>query len=477
MSLRLRLALWYGGLTGLVVFLVSMLSYAAHSRAQYDDLDRQLESAAHHVAGVHATAGTSDELAAMLAVPLAPNLAVRVYGPAGAVLVASPNAAAVPEADPAAVLARPSQPAFDALAGLAPPFAAVDAGRGAFGLAAGPDGSRWRLYVLPGNGAVQHLLAAAPLGSIDASVLAFRRLIPLLTLVGIVVSFVGGGLVAGRALRPVALLTATARAIARSRSFRQRVPVEGGRDELSQLAATFNEMLASLEQAYQSQQRFVADASHELRAPLTAIQGNLELLERQPTMPTEEQREAISEAIREARRLARLVADLLALARADAGVALRRERVELDRVLMDALSEARHLARGHRLEVTTIEPVVIAGDQDYLKQLLLILLDNALRYTPPPGTVALSLRRNGTQAELAVRDTGVGIAAADLALVFERFYRADPAHTRNPGGTGLGLPIARWIVQQHGGDLVLTSAPQQGTTATVRLPLRTQPDR
>jgi signal transduction histidine kinase len=278
-------------------------------------------------------------------------------------------------------------------------------------------------------------------------------------------------LVAGRALRPVAALTATAEAIARSRSFRRRVPAEGGRDELGRLAATFNEMLGSLDGAYQAEQRFVADASHELRAPLTAIQANLELLERRPDLPPEARREAVAEAGREARRLAALVADLLALARADAGVALRREPVELDRVLLDAAAEARHLGRGPRLEVGALEPVAVQGDRDRLRQLLLILLDNALKYTPPAGQVTVGLRRDGTAAELFVRDTGVGIAPEHLARVFERFYRADAARARDPGGSGLGLPIARWIARQHGGDVSLASEPGRGTTATVRLPL------
>ncbi|MBI3978482.1 MAG: HAMP domain-containing histidine kinase [Chloroflexi bacterium] len=471
MSLRLRLALWYGSLTGLVIMAVSLLAYAAHSRALYDQVDRSLVGAVEHVVGAYTVQQTSHELTAMLSTPILPNVAVRVHGPNGDVLAASPNAGLLPAVDPREVLARPSGPAFDAIVGLAPPFATVDSGRGAFGLIPGSDRSRWRLYAVPVDGMAGYLLAATPLGGTDAAVETFRRLVPVLTLIGAVITLVGGGLIAGRALRPVALLTQTAGAIARSRSFAQRVPVGTRGDELGRLAATFNEMLSSLEQAYHAQQRFVADASHELRAPLTAIQANLELLERRPEMAPAEQREAIDEACREARRLAHLVADLLALARADAGVPLRRRRVELDRVLLDALGDARHLARGQQIQLDRIDPTLVEGDPDRLKQLLLILLDNALKYTPAGGQVTLGLQQHSPVAIVVVQDTGIGISPEDLPHVFERFYRADPARAPDPGGTGLGLPIAEWIAQQHGGSISLTSERGKGTTATVRLPM------
>ena len=233
-------------------------------------------------------------------------------------------------------------------------------------------------------------------------------------------------------------------------------------------------MLDSLEQAYQAQQRFVADASHELRAPLTAIQANLELLQRQPGMAPTERQEAIGEASREAHRLVQLVADLLALARADAGLELRRQPVELDRVLLEAAREARLLARGQRIEIGDLEPVMLEGDADRLKQLFLVLLDNAVKYTAADQQVTLALRRRNGMAEVLVRDNGVGIAADDLPRVFERFFRADPARARDPGGTGLGLPIARWIAEQHGGRLELDSRLGRGTTAKIRLPLKAE---
>jgi len=266
-------------------------------------------------------------------------------------------------------------------------------------------------------------------------------------------------------------MIASAQTIARSRDFAHRLSVPPHQDELGQLATTFNTMLGSLGQAYQAQQRFVGDASHELRAPLTAIQANLELLERRPDMPPADRQEAVAEASREAHRLTRLVADLLTLARADAGSGLRRQRVELDQVLLAVMHQARHLVHGQQVSVGALEPIWVQGDPDRLQQLLLILVDNAIKYTPPGGQITLSLRRQDGRAVMTVQDTGVGIAATDLSHVFERFYRADPARARDPGGSGLGLAIARWIVDQHGGEMTLHSTPGQGTTVTISLAL------
>ncbi len=468
MSLRLRLALWYGVLTGLVIVLVTLLTYALHTRGHYDDLDHALVSGARHVAEEVDTS-TGPASPGVLTTPPSAGLVLRLYDADGRLVEASPNAALAPEVYPRALLDGPSVPPFDLLVGLAPSFMPSQPEPGVLGLATGPDGTRWRLYALSlRDGRV--LLAAMPLDRLDAATDLFRRLVPLLAGFGAAATLLAGYLLAGGALRPVATVTGAAEAIARLRDFARRVPEPPRQDELGRLAATFNTMLASLHEAYQAQQRFVADASHELRAPLTAIQANLELVRRHPEMSDAERDEAIEEASREARRLVRLVADLLALARADAGLPLRRWRVELDRVLLDAFAEARPLARGQRLEIGQLEPVQITGDPDRLKQLVLILVDNAIKYTPSGGRVTLELRRNDTSAAILVHDTGIGIASEDLPHVFDRFYRADPARSRDPGGTGLGLPIARWITEQHGGQITLASRPGEGTTVHVHLP-------
>ena len=444
-------------------------AYAIHSRAHYDQLDATLRSGAEHIAVELAAAQTPGEREETLAASLLLGAGAGVYGANGALLDA--NGAVAPMFDPWRVLQARYEAPYPAFVALAPPVHAIASGPGAYGMLRDARGERWRAYVVPLADGGQYLAATLPLKPIDDAVAQFGRLMGVMALLGIVVAVLLGWLLARRALRPVAAITATAGAIAHSRVFSRRVSDRRRRDEVGQLATTFNTMLASLEGAYEAQQRFVAAASHELRTPLTVVQANLELLQRRaPAMSPEEQSQSVAEAYAEAMRMSRLVADLLSLARADAGAPLRRLPVELDRVLLDVMSEVRHLARGQRLEIAEFEPVIVRGDPDRLKQLVLILIDNATKYTPADGRVTVSLRRAGSSVTIDVRDTGIGIAPGDLPRVFERFYRADPARSRDVGGTGLGLSIARWIAEEHGGTIELVSVSGRGTTATVRLP-------
>src|SRR5712692_2611211 len=465
MSIRLRLAFCYGALFAVILPLVTLLSYAIHARGQYDDLDRTLIVSAEHAAAEAQTSTTGPHL---IQGEGGFEIALRLYSPVGAVQEKTPGTESLPAIDPRAVLRAPAGPAFDAIASLVPPFMEAspvtpDPGS-AFGLLTTPQ-QRWRVYVLPFHHAPNagYIEALTPLGRLDASIQAFWVTLPMVGLASLGVVLLGSWAIAGNALRPIAQMIQTAQTITLSQDLSRRVAPSAHRDELGRLAATFNEMLESLETAYQTQQRFVADASHELRAPLTAIQGNVELLRRQRSMSEADRAEALAELERESARLSRLVADLLTLARADAGIALKRCPLDLD-----AFREARHLSHGQALKLDPFEPARVEGDEDRLKQLLLILLDNALKYTPAAGRVTLGLHRREADVELVVRDTGVGIPPEDLPLVFERFYRADPARSRDPGGTGLGLPIAQWIVEQHEGTIALGSQPGEGTTVIVR---------
>lgn len=469
MSIRLRLTLCYSSLLALILIIVALFSYGVHARSHYEDLDQALVTSAGHAAAVYEMPNAP----VLLTEQGGMNVVLQMYDASGN-LVAGHASPGVASLQPAAILQQPAGPAYDLIASLAFPLSPrlPKPSQGVFGLL-DVDGQRWRVYVLPlmhTGPTTGYVVALAPLRQLDASIQRYRVLLLVLGLAGVLAALAGSWWLAGRALQPVATLTATAQAIAQARSMNRRVPEPPQLDELGQLARTFNAMLTSLEEAQRAQERFVADASHELRAPLTAIQGNLELLRRQLAMPPHERAEALAEVERETRRLARLVADLLALARADAGVALVRRPVELDAVILDALRAAQPLAQGQTLQLEHIEPVQVYGDADRLKQLLLILLDNALKYTPPGGRVSVSLVTGTSYAVITITDTGIGIAAADLPYVFDRFYRADPARSRDPGGTGLGLPIAQWIVQQHGGSIELQSQVGQGTTATIHLP-------
>ena len=471
MSIRLRLALWYGSLFATILLVVTVFSYAFHARGHYDDIDRALITTATHAADEARTSPAA--VAQLMEGGGGFRVILRLYGADGRLLQASTDTEDAPLMDPRSVQAHPAGPAFDPLAGIAPPVAApAPPPGGVFGIAQAPD-QRWRLFVVPlgSESAVagRYVAALTPLGAVDRSMAVFRFLLLGLSVFGLTVALAGSWLIAGGALRPVDRMTEAAGAIARSRDLSRRIATPPRQDEIGRLARTFNAMLASIEGAYAAQQRFVADASHELRAPLTAIQANLELLQRHPEMSGADRDEALSEAGRESARLSRLVADLLALARADAGVPLKHTQVDLDGVVLEAVSTARALARGQVVMLDAFEPVQVRGDEDRLKQMFLILLDNALKYTPAGGTVAVGLRRQRDTAELVVRDTGVGIPGHDLPHVFERFYRADPGRGRDPGGTGLGLPIAQWIAEQHGGQIDIASPPGGGTTVTVRL--------
>ena len=275
---------------------------------------------------------------------------------------------------------------------------------------------------------------------------------------------------AGRALAPVAEVTGTARAISLSGDFGARVEEAQRRDEVGELAIAFNEMLTSLEENHQALQRFLGDASHQLRTPLTTILANLDLA-RRPDLPPEERAAILADARDEAERMGRLVRDLLALARAESGARLEFGRVELDALLVESVRTQRQAAGHVTMRVRAVEPVVVAGDRDRLVDLLAILLDNAARYTPAGGRVAASLRVEDRQAVVRIEDTGIGISEADRGRLFERLYRGARARKLRPAGTGLGLAIARWIVEAHGGAITLANRAESGTVATVRLPV------
>lgn len=467
MSLRVRLAVWYGSLTTVIVALVCAYSYAVHARTHYDELDRVLHGVSDQVrAELNASPARRHEI---VATPRPLGSGIRLFDREGRLIDQSPTAGITDAIDPRPLLARPNARAFSALASLAPALHAPGEATGRFGLVTDDVGRRVRVYAQPVDGGAEILIATLALAPIDASVRTFAYLMWVMALAGGMVAFGVGWLVARRALRPISVMTETAASIAESREFSRRVADGSARDELGRLAYTFNAMLASLQEAYESQVRFVSAASHELRAPLTIMQANLDLLRSAP-MGESERRAAIGEASSEAARMTRLVADLLVLARADAGLPLNQTDVEVDRVLLDVMGEARHLARGQRLEIREVQPAIVRGDRDRLMQLFLNIVENAIKYTPASGVVTVSLRRDGQYVVIEVQDTGAGISADDLPRVFERFYRADRARARDPGGSGLGLSIADWIVGEHKGAITLTSRLGEGTTATVRLP-------
>jgi len=292
----------------------------------------------------------------------------------------------------------------------------------------------------------------------------------------------GAWLVGDAAMRPLAKMSTTARSIGRTGDLSQRLQPPATRDEAQHLAETFNEMLARLEETFNAQRRFVADASHELRTPLTALRANADIMLRQiesSIYDRDDLTEGLTDVRDEVDRMTRLVQHLLTLARADVGWRPELEAVDLVDVARDAARVASPLVRGQRFEIGMPSPeldgrpaqVDVLGNADQLRQLILILLDNAFTYAPVGSDVKLSVTLNADEAVLAVHDNGPGIAPDHLRRIFERFFRTDEARARSSGGTGLGLSIARWIVAVHDGQITAQSQPSDGTTFAVRLPL------
>ncbi len=346
------------------------------------------------------------------------------------------------------------------------------------------------------------LYVAKPLGDVESELFTLKTRLLISGSTVLAAALIGGWLIAANVLRPLTDIVKTARAIAvataqgtRIGNLSHRVRETGGHDEMSLVVNAFNEMLTDLESATQMQKRFIADASHELRAPLTTIQGNLAFLQRHfDNLPPDERRTMLGDAHGETLRLARLVEELLILARADAnsskqvlrqdegiGVSEEQQRVsiELDHVVLHLIRQFRGRLKVDnarvRLEVGHIEPLRVQGDEESLRRILLILLDNAIKYThvgddAVEGHVNISLERNGQEAVIHIRDTGMGIDQEDLPHIFERFYRADRVRSRQ--GTGLGLPIAQTLVEQLSGRITVESEPGKGSTFSVWLPLR-----
>ncbi len=303
-----------------------------------------------------------------------------------------------------------------------------------------------------------------------------HQLVAALLVVGFLVLFVcaaGSYWLAARSFAPIQRLAETARKI-KAGDLHQRVPLPPVHDEVQYLAVTLNEMLDSLDQSFSRQRRFVADASHELRTPVAAIRSKTDLALLQAR--TQQEYITVLQGINtEAERLGHLISDLLALARGDEGqTVFDCEPVRLDLLVEAVAANAEPLAALHgvTLEVQTRGPITMVGDEARLIQVIMNLVDNAICYTNPGGSVALVVGAGHAQAHVAVRDSGIGIAPEHLPHIFERFYRVDAARTRiAASSSGLGLSIVEWVVRAHGGSVAVESRVGQGSCFTVTLPL------
>lgn len=497
LSLRTRLTIWYGVLLATTLIGFSSLLYFTLEQSLSRSVDDRLSLRADQVRRVLGP-NIGDWLQPEDVPPrqvdsnpldafVAPGIYVQVVNVNGAVIAAPPNLFGgdlpVTEATHRAI--ANDEPVFAEV----PVFAAAANVRVLSVPVHGPKGEV--------AGAVQ---VAESLSPVENTMAAVARLLLSAGAAALLLAVALGWLFTRSALSPVARITALARHIATTGDYRQRLgirpPSRGRGDELFFLAATFDEMIARLEQVLESQRRLLADTSHELRNPLTVIRGNLALL-RRAGLPASSYQECVVEAESEAARMGRLVDDLLLLARADAGdlPSLCHDPVDLASVAADVVEQARPNAGARTLTLAADAPVSVLGDRDRLKQLVANLVENAVRYTPARGQIHVSVSvtadappapvQRGVASDrsvsttlamatacLTVADTGIGIEAEELPRIFERFYRVDKARTRAHGGVGLGLSIAQYVAHAHGGGIEVTSAGiNRGSTFHVRLPL------
>ena len=324
-------------------------------------------------------------------------------------------------------------------------------------------------YYFEASGQTYQLAFAQSLSSVNSSLVSYGIAVLLIVVVFVTLATASVAIMIGRALSPVKRVTATAQGIASSSDLSRRVNYHGSKDEIGQLAATFDQMIEQIDGLMRSQRSFVADASHELRGPLTVIRGNLDLLKR--NVSEEDRLESIRVLEAEMTRMTRIVNDLLILAEVESEQLDREQTVSLKELLLDAHERALQLAGERRVVMERQEDLWVKGDAHRLDQLIGNLVGNAIKYTPEGGTITLSLYQDGEWARLDVADTGVGIPTEHLPHIFERFYRVDKAHSRRSGGSGLGLAIVKGIAEQHGGKVNVTSEPGKGSTFSVWLKL------
>ena len=302
----------------------------------------------------------------------------------------------------------------------------------------------------------------------DSLYLIFLLLLP----VALGVSIFGGLALANKALRPVDEITTRARKIT-AENLDQTIPPLDVDDEIGRLTATFNEMIRRLHSSFAQVKEFSADASHELRTPLTIIRGEIELALRSARTP-EEYREILESTLEEIMRLTSIIDNLLTLAKADKGTYQAHfSEVDLRSLVEELLEDSEVLAqrKGIHIRLLKNSPVTIVGDRIRLRQLFLNIVDNAIKYTPEGGAVSLSMDSENGSAVFEVEDTGIGIPEQETEKIFNRFYRVDKARSRDLGGAGLGLSIARWIAEMHRGTITVRSQPQKGSTFTIMLPI------
>jgi heavy metal sensor kinase len=459
-SVRTRLTLWYAGVLTLSLIAFAVLVYYAAAGIFYTRQDELLRSTAETVASAYVQELGEERSVAkandvVLAQMVFPNRYVEVADAEGRVVAWSSNLTGHPLVLPTQTLseARQRGSSFVVLNNL-------------------------RVAVVPlspdRNKQLGFAIVAEPLSVVEEGLRRLRRDffagVPLILLL----ATLGGYFLSRKSLSPIALMNDQTERIT-AENLSSRLDVSNPRDEVGRLATTINALLARLDAAFSEQQRFIADASHELRTPLAVLRGETEVaLEKERA--TSDYKESLALIKDEAERLSRIVENLFILAGQPVDApALMKEPLRLSELVAECVRAAQVLATRKDLRLSVDDAsssVTLNGDDELLKRMLLNLLDNAVKYTPAGGEIIVALSSENGNARIVVTDTGIGIPAEDQPRIFDRFYRVDKARSRALGGAGLGLSIARWIVEAHGGSLSVESALGRGSAFTVELPLK-----
>ncbi len=475
-TIRARLAVGYAMALGATLFVFAGIIYIAQGSQAFAELDSRVRV-------------ESDLIAAILGESFRARVRVVVADPLGRPVL-TPDVASLLEGVPGYVIVVGPERALLHLSAEARslPFGsaralidvAEDPVAGGFGLVdlAAPVG-QVRYFVRPISEAGPNVAAVVSAAPTSGFVVSPPRLLTAMLWTGpfiLVVSLVIGYLLVGRTLKPVDLIVDEVEAISDGRSLHRRLAEPTSYDELARLTVTLNAMLSRLEKSFSTLRRFTADASHELKTPLTVLRTGIERSLTHPTTSPDVM-ETLEETLLEVNRMAELVDSLLTLARADEGRApLHLDDLDLRETLAELAETASILGEQAAVEVAVEvppEPVRMHADRSRLRQLLQNLLSNAIKYTSAGGEVWIGSTLEDGNVVLTVRDSGMGIAPGDLEHIFDRFWRADQARSRTGSrpGAGLGLAICKWIAEAHGGSIEVQSKPGRGTTFTVVLPL------
>jgi two-component system, OmpR family, sensor kinase len=474
-SMRAQLTLWYTGVLALVLILFSLVTYAYLVRAAQQRTDSSLAEAANSFISSVATEANDEGLSADDAAKEAAGAfhsadrAVVVYDDRQEILAESALSQGLSHIDHWSETSRPGE--FTNLliaAGPAPSYATAKL--------SGED-LRAVARIFDIKGRPYKVLMVQSLREQVAGLTIARRAFYLINPLALLLASLGGYFLARKSLAPVIAMANQAEAIG-AENLEQRLPELDPHNELGRLVQSFNSLLSRLQASFQTQRRFMADASHELRTPVAIIRGESEVALSNEVRSVDEYRESLAIVQDEGKRLARIVEDLFTLARADAGqYPVEKSNMYLDETVGHCVRSVDSLAtqRGLKLEfMTSAHELFFTGDESLLERMTLNILDNAIKYTPRGGSIRVRLDRNGRSCKLVIADTGIGIPPALQPRIFERFFRADQARSRDGGrngSAGLGLAIARWIAELHDGNLTLDKSDKSGSTFVISLPL------